>query len=214
MTDSPSGIDKPKLYFVGANPTADMILMRPGPKGPEVLLIVRGEHSAACPLLPAFPGGFVDAIPGCGDRHVPSESPAEAARRELHEETGLVAGLDVELSYLGAWQSPWRDPRNDESRFAVSHLFCAWVPEDFGPDPQGLDDSQPGQTAWVRLSDLAGVVMAFDHGAMLSAACAKLGVEDPGANSWALRMHWDRLRENTPIQADSSTLDATERHKI
>jgi 8-oxo-dGTP pyrophosphatase MutT (NUDIX family) len=203
MTDSLSDIVKPKLYFVGANPTADMILMRPGPQGPEVLLIVRGEHSTACPLLPAFPGGFVDAIPECGERHVPIESPEAAGRRELLEETGLVAGVDVELSYLGAWQSSWRDPRNDVSRFAVSHLFCAWVPEGFGPNPQGLDDTQPGQTTWVRLSDLAGVVMAFDHGAMLSAACAKLGVEDPGANSWALRRHWERLLENKPEQASA-----------
>ena len=190
---------KPALYFLGDNPTADMILMRPAPSGPEVLLIVRAAHSNACPLLAAFPGGFVDAVDEKAQTHQASETPEHAARRELLEETGLVAGKDVTLTPCGIWSAHWRDPRGDEQRRAVSHAFCAWVPEGFGPNPQSLDDAEPGKTAWVKLSELSGALMAFDHGAMLSAACAMLGAQDPGARSWSLEQLWNTIdQKNSP----------------
>jgi 8-oxo-dGTP diphosphatase len=183
---------KPSLYFVGANPTADLALFRPSPGGPEVLLIKRSERSEACPRLAAFPGGFVESHTSSG-AHSPAETPEQAAWRELAEETGLARAAGVELISCGSWDAPWRDPRNSPERFAQSHLFCAWVPEGFGPEPKGLDDAEEGQTQWTALGELTGRVLAFDHGAMLSACCAKLGIPDPGAKSWAQERLWAKL---------------------
>lgn len=185
--------NKPKLYFQGPNHTADLALFRPAAGGPEVLLIVRGSSVFACPGLPAFPGGFVNAKSTSSPRHELCETFEDAARREFEEETGLSASSDAELQSLGTWQSPWRDPRNDAERQAHAHLFAAWVPEGFGADPQGLDDCEPGKTQWVPVASLAGTLMAFDHGSMLSACCAKLGIPDPGARSWALENLWAAL---------------------
>lgn len=193
MSHSPANPTKRALYFKGPNPTADIVLFRPAPTGVEVLLIVRSRASNACPGLPAFPGGFVDAVDEKADFHHAKETPEEAGRRELTEETGLVAGKDTELLACGVWEAPWRDPRNSPDSFARSHLFCAWVPEGFGPNPQSLDDAEPGKTAWVNLASLSGTVMAFDHGCMLSSACAKLGIPDPGARSWSQDLLWERL---------------------
>ena len=187
--------EKPSLYFKGKNPTADMILLRPSAEGPEVLLIVRSSKSNACPLLSAFPGGFVNAVDMHSEVHEAKETPEEAARRELEEETGLIAGKDVIVHECGVWKAPWRDPRNDDERYAVSHAFCGWVPEGYGANPQSLDDAEPGKTTWVKLSELSGQMMAFDHGIMLSAACAKLGAVDPGARSWSQERLWEKLSE-------------------
>ena len=173
------------LYFEGPNPTADLGLFRPGPRGPEVLLITRSRQSAACPGLPAFPGGFVEAVAPKAPKHEAAETPEEASRRECLEETGLRPGLDIELLSAGVWEGHGRDPRDSPQRWTRSHLFCGWAPEGFGPDPKGLDDAEPGETDWFAVADLRGQTMAFDHGRMLSSCCAKLGIEDPGALSWA-----------------------------
>src|SRR3970282_1662477 len=63
-------------------PAATVVLMRPGPAGPEVLLTQRPATMAFGPDLHVFPGGRVDAVD-----HAPSAlaraglSEAEAARR-------------------------------------------------------------------------------------------------------------------------------------
>lgn len=198
---------KPALYFLGANPTADLALFRPAAKGFEVLLIKRSSSSSACPGLPAFPGGFVESLNPSGV-HQPAETPEQAARRELTEETGLVAGSQAELVSCGAWDAPWRDPRNSPERFAKSHLFCAMMPHGYGPEPRGLDDAEAGATQWVALEDLAGRVMAFDHGAMLSACCAKLGLHDPGARSWSLERMWGKLSDRRDIALEAACAKA------
>ena len=72
--------------------TVDMILMQDG----KILLIRRGGHPALGKL--AVPGGFVE----------PTETVAEAAARELLEETGLTA---VAYKELPVRSKPDRDPR-------------------------------------------------------------------------------------------------------
>ena len=197
------------LFFQGANPTADLALFRMSPRGPETLLIVRSVSSPACPGLPAFPGGFIESSTGRGMLHQACETPEQAARRELLEETGVAAGVEIELIACGVWDAPWRDPRNGDGKFARSHLFCAMVPESFGSEPQGLDDAEEGLTRWVPISELAGREMAFDHGQMLSAACTLLGLKDPKARSWAVELSTAKLAAKLAL--DSALLEVQSR---
>lgn len=166
--------NKPALWKEGANLTSDIVLFRKSGDDVQVLLIERGKDVQACPGLPAFPGGFIED----------GESPFDAARRELQEETGLGLSKNIDLDYCGAWDNPMRDPRNTVDRFVRSHVYTGWVPEGYGEHPKGLDDAEPGKTKWTSLSELKDRVLAFDHGIILSACCAKLGIKDPMASSW------------------------------
>lgn len=78
--------DPPPRRGVRALDVAVLALWRAGPRGPEILLTRRpaGVHLAGCWELP---GGKVE----------PGEAAADAARRELREETGLEAGPLVPL---------------------------------------------------------------------------------------------------------------------
>ena len=78
--------------------TADVVALAGDDTGLLVLLVTRGSDPYAGLL--ALPGGFVD----------PDEDLGDAARRELQEETG-VAVLAVDLTQVGAYGRPDRDPR-------------------------------------------------------------------------------------------------------
>lgn len=96
---------------------ATVILWRPGPRCPEVLMGKRGARAAFMPDLFVFPGGAIDAAdatvplaatpaPAClrrlGAETPPGRVPAllAGAIRELWEETGLILGRP------GAWTDP------------------------------------------------------------------------------------------------------------
>lgn len=137
-----------------------------------VVLTVR-EH-ALCALLvrrgePPFQGYW--ALPGGFVR--PDEGLAEAASRELAEETGLRAhstpgqgSAGAHLEQLATYGHPQRDPRMRV--VSVAHLALA-------PD---LPTPRPGGDArsarWALVAELigqgpdAGVPLAFDHGGILA----------------------------------------------
>lgn len=95
----------------------------------------------------ALPGGFVD----------PNEPLETAARRELLEETGIIAPTMNQFSTFG---DPGRDPRG----WTVSVVFLTHVNE-ADIEPNAADDAAAvGWHALDRLPDLA-----FDHEAILTA---------------------------------------------
>jgi 8-oxo-dGTP diphosphatase len=101
----------------------------------------------------ALPGGFVE----------PDEPLEQAARRELHEETGVSV---ESLVQLGAFGDPGRDPRG----WTVSVAFLARVPAN-SISPVAADDAL--DVAWHPMDRLP--VLAFDHAEILKAAqlCAR-----------------------------------------
>ncbi|GAA2629733.1 NUDIX hydrolase [Streptomyces axinellae] len=124
--------------------TADVVAVRPDGRA---LFIERGwdpfkGHKA-------LPGGHVD----------PGEGPEQAAARELLEETGVrVAPAD--LTYLGRWDAPGRDPRGHY----VTYAYMARVPAD--TTAQSGTDAVAVQ--WLPLETPGS--LAFDHGEIVQAA--------------------------------------------
>src|SRR5712691_1268915 len=86
--------------------TVDVVALAGVPDVPQALLVQRGNPPFAG--IWALPGGFVEE----------GERVAQAASRELFEETGLRLS-DLEL--LGVYDTPGRDPRGQ----TVSIVYIA-----------------------------------------------------------------------------------------
>lgn len=144
---------------VGIRRAAVVIAARPGPDGPEVLVLERSAASRFLPGYVAFPGGAIDV----GDERLAERwfgSAAEAARacavRELLEEVGLAltaSGLArvatpvdplrvvdgapptrEQLARIAHWIAPEDVPvRFDADYFAVAS------PPDLEPVPDGRE---------------------------------------------------------------------------
>jgi len=116
----------------------------------KVLLIQRKRDPFAGAW--AFPGGFVDV----------GETPEEAARRELEEETGLT---NVFLEQLYTFGEPDRDPR--EHVVSVAHYALVNVR---GKRVRAADDARDAR--WFPV--LRPPPLAFDHDKILRMAHKRL----------------------------------------
>jgi len=123
--------------------TTDIVVLRQGDGGPEILLIQRGNEPFQGRW--ALPGGFVDE----------HEDLEDAARRELQEETGL-SGL--KLNQLCTVGTPGRDPRGH----TISVVYVAACPANASTAIAG-DDADDAR--WFLLDELPE--LAFDHEAIL-----------------------------------------------
>ncbi|CAL9380422.1 NUDIX domain-containing protein [Streptomyces sp. enrichment culture] len=115
-----------------------------------VLLIERGwdPHKGQW----ALPGGHVDV----------GETSRRAAARELGEEAGVYAAPD-ELSQVGTWDAPGRDPRGRYVTVAYHLLVISGTPVEAG------DDAVTAR--WWPLTHLPP--LAFDHAEIIAAALAR-----------------------------------------
>lgn len=118
--------------------TADVAIVSLEEK-PRVLLIQRKGDPFTGSW--ALPGGYVEE----------NEPLDAAARRELKEETGVEG---VELTQLGAFGDPGRDPRG----WTITVAYLARVRHD-AIDPKAADDA--ADVAWFSLTELPP--LAFDH---------------------------------------------------
>ncbi|KAA1262127.1 Bifunctional NMN adenylyltransferase/Nudix hydrolase [Rubripirellula obstinata] len=100
----------------------------------------------------ALPGGFVDV----------GESPDDAARRELEEETGLS---EIFLEQLYTFGNPGRDPR--EHVVTIAHYALVNLNEH---DVKASSDAR--NAAWFSINDLPK--LAFDHSEILKVALDRL----------------------------------------
>jgi 8-oxo-dGTP diphosphatase len=124
--------------------TVDLVVLTVRDDQLCALAVRRGEEPyAGCWALP---GGFVR----------PHEDLAEAARRELAEETGIDLEA-VHLEQLASYGAPDRDPRMR----VVTVAYLALAPE--LPTPRAGGDA--GAASWVAVD---GLSLAFDHDRILA----------------------------------------------
>ena len=137
--------------------TTDVIVLRRGPAGLEVLLITRAKDPFGG--MDALPGGFVEV--GDGDQDQGEDLP-DGAARELREETGLVIPPD-RLRPVGVYGAPYRDPRTRVLTVAYYVLLPEHVSVHAGDDASAA--------RFVPVADVRR--LAFDHHLMLDDALAR-----------------------------------------
>ena len=122
-------------------PAATVVLLRPGPDGPEVLLTHRPATMAFGPGLHVFPGGRVDPEDEAPPADRVSEAAMAAARalgdnlsvvdavavhraalRELREEAGIALDGIERLAPIAHWTTPAFMPRRFSTWFFVADL--------------------------------------------------------------------------------------------
>lgn len=129
----------------------------------KLLTVQRNEHPFKGRW--ALPGGFVRVGPS---RVAQGEGVDEAARRELHEETGLPEGA-IYLAQLHTFGAPGRDPRMR----VISVAYYALVRPTLAPLVRPGGDVH--KVRWQSLSDPTD--LAFDHDAIVACALARVREE-------------------------------------
>ena len=129
--------------------TVDIVILTMLGARLHVLLVRRGSDPYAGAW--ALPGGFKR----------PDESLDEAARRELREETGVVA--PKHLAQFGAYGDPGRDPRTN----VVTVAYLAVTPQVEGI--QAATDASDARL-WPVTDAVRDLSLAFDHRRILSDA--------------------------------------------
>src|SRR5215210_1290727 len=137
--------------------TVDVVILTMSEGLLHVLLVCRGE--VPFEGMWAIPGGFKR----------PTETLDEAAKRELVEETGVIAA--TQLTQFGAYGDPERDPRMN----VVTIAYLA-VLRDVGTVAGGTDAAA---AALIPVSDVLNgkVGLAFDHLQIVRDAVERVRVE-------------------------------------
>jgi 8-oxo-dGTP diphosphatase len=128
--------------------TVDVVVLSTSSGAARLLLIERGNPPFEGRW--ALPGGFVDE----------GEQVAQAAPRELAEETGLW--IDA-LELVGVYDTPGRDPRG----WTVSVVYLARLEDQ--PEVHGADDASDAR--WFAVDELPA--LAFDHQLIVKDALAR-----------------------------------------
>jgi len=133
--------------------TVDALVVRPtADKGPEILLITRGQEPFKGCL--ATPGGFVDY----------NEDPEHAVIRELEEECGVKGAVPRMFTVAGR---PGRDPRK--------HVISIFYLVEVGADAEVKAGDDAATAQWYSLRDIykGQEQMAFDHRDIIAALIDK-----------------------------------------
>ena len=165
---------KNSLYFIGRNPTVDLVIIRSPKNKPQQILLIRRGPSGAEPNKYALPGGFHDTLSKQNQIWVDDkESVIDAALRELNEETKLnltkyVKSGKINLINIGTYEGNNRDPRDTNMSWTHSTAFLALIPDTL-PEIKNIRGSDDAIDAkWFKLEDVPS--LAFDHNKILSDA--------------------------------------------
>jgi 8-oxo-dGTP diphosphatase len=161
LTSSPRSTEPPPGYDPSQFPafavTVDVVILTMSEGKLHVLLVRRGE--APFEGMWAIPGGFKR----------PPETLDEAAKRELHEETGVDAASL--LTQFGAYGDPGRDPRMN----VVTVGYLA-VLRDVGAIVAGSDAADAALTPVSTVLN-GELELAFDHLQIVRDAIDRVRVE-------------------------------------
>jgi ADP-ribose pyrophosphatase YjhB (NUDIX family) len=150
-------------YYIGANPTVDLIVLNHEGK---ILMAKREIKSPACPGMWALPGGFINTDAKVKELWTEGkESPKDAAKRELLEETNLLLNGDINILPVGIYEGNNRDPRDNSISWAKSYAFFYEISKDLYDEQKdnlvGLDDI--ALIDWKTLDEINDMTLAFDH---------------------------------------------------
>lgn len=129
--------------------TVDTVILRKASISAEVLLIERKNSPFQGQW--AIPGGFVDE----------NEDLAQAAARELKEETGLT---NIDLQQLHTFGAPRRDPRGH----MISVAYYGWCQQNC----TAIANDDAANVQWFSIDELPA--LAFDHDQIIAQAILKL----------------------------------------
>ncbi|MCB9678981.1 MAG: NUDIX domain-containing protein [Alphaproteobacteria bacterium] len=149
-------------WYAGPNPCVDVVCVRTGSTGPEVLLVQRRVEVATESGRWSLPGGFVRTDAARGAPWAPGrETPETAALRVVAAETGLDVGwLREALVPVGVYEGGGRDPRDTAAHWSRSHAFRLDLPAALGLATL-VASSDARATAWFGVDALPA--LAFDH---------------------------------------------------
>ena len=137
--------------------TVDVIVVRSLQRGPEILLIQRGNPPFQG--LWALPGGKLDD----GDATLEG-----AAVRELREETGLVLPSVLRLKQLGAFGDRGRDPRPGRLVSVVFYAPIIHLPRWQVMNSQVRAGDDAADARWFSVYEYPP--LAFDHQSIVEQA--------------------------------------------
>lgn len=149
-------------YYIGANPTVDLIVQRPDG---AILMVKRSSDSPACPGMWALPGGFIDSDAKRGEVWIDGyETPMQAALRELLEETSLDIGSEG-VFFVGIYEGNKRDPRDNQISWSKSHAFACRIDEaTYEQKKDKIEVStESDDYLWMKPEDIVRTDLAFDH---------------------------------------------------
>lgn len=123
------------------------IVLRPGPEGPELLLIRRAERAGD-------PWSGHAALPG-GREQAGDAGPAHTAARETHEEVGIDVAAHGRL--LGPVEPVW--PTSARAPAILVRPFVFWVDAPVEVTPNHEVD----EAVWVPVAELRGPGAVTEH---------------------------------------------------
>lgn len=162
------------FWYPGPNPSVDVVVVRRRAHGREVLLVRRDLDAPAEQGKWALPGGFRRSSGARGEPwREDVETAAQAALRELAEETGLdLCDLAAHLVRGADYEGGARDPRDTATAWSRSTLFAIALPDARASGIiAGGDDACDAR--WFPL-DPPPRGLAFDHDRLLADGLALL----------------------------------------
>lgn len=161
---------KSLYYYIGANPTVDLVIFNPEGK---ILVIKRGPDYPVCADMWALPGGFIDSHAQKGEVwRQDLETPETAALRETAEEANLML-KNVTIIPVGIYEGNQRDPRDNDVSWSKSHAFYYVIDAQTYEAQKDTIKAAAGEVAdtdWKSPEELRATLMAFDHNKIIEDA--------------------------------------------
>lgn len=198
-------------WFRGVNPSADLVLLRDGARGKEVLLVHRAPTAPAEAGKWALPGGFMESDAARGHPWKPGrETARQGAVRETREETGLDVSAWIErLRCVGIFEGDGRDPRDNAEAWGKNVSYVLDIGSHPLPEPAVQEETDGVE--WVPLALLSGRELGFDHAAIIARGVAVASGFLPACDDRGELFKGLAFRRSGPLPGDEGRQPVRER---